>query len=96
MLDTLYMYSFLYNRHPNKTFAYRTDWYKQGFLHTAGHVKSHDQWSRRYVGSEHTSHGRKYMEHESSRWNNNNFYPKSHARNRSAVEKKNKTFERAI
>ena len=41
-----------------KTFAYRIDWYKQGFLHTAGHVKSHDQWSRRYVGSEHNSHGR--------------------------------------
>ena len=91
MLDTIYMYSFLYNRHPMKTFAYRIDWYKQGFLHTAGHVKSHDQWSRRYVGSEPrgpNSQGRKDMEHESSRWNNNNFYPKFDARNRSAVDKK--------
>lgn len=69
-----------------KTFAYRIDWYKQ--VHTAGHVKSHDQWSRRYVGSEHARQGRKDMEHESSRYNNNNFYPKFDARNRSAVDKK--------
>lgn len=72
-----------------KTFAYWIDWYKLGFsTRLVTLLKSHDQWSRRYVGSEHTSHGRKYMEHESSRWNNNNFYPKFDARNRSAVDKK--------
>lgn len=41
-----------------KTFAYRIDWYKQGFSTRLVTLSCHDQWSRRYVGSEHNSHGR--------------------------------------